>query len=312
MEIREVTQSEYGEIIKYPFHVFGSSLFNGLNKDKCDEVLYFLFFDTKFRLGLVGGVSNGSLSTPFSAPFGGFSFVHEDVRLQHIEMAIDLLKDFILKKGIKSIRITLPPEIYSRTFVTKEINSLFRKGFSLEEVDLNYYVDLAGLNEGYPEHSWYNARKNLKISMSSGLTFRKATDQPDSELAYEIIRQNRESRGFPLKMSWTQIWETSGIIPSDFFIVSKADTPVASAIVFGINNDSVLVVYWGDIPGISELKPVNFLSYKIFEHYKIIGKRFVDIGPSSEFSTPNYGLCEFKESIGCNIGSKLTFIFENN
>ena len=31
------------------------------------------------------------------------------------------------------------------------------------------------------------------------------------------------------------------------------------------------------------------------------------IGPSTESSIPNYGLCEFKESIGCEINQKFTF-----
>jgi len=35
--------------------------------------------------------------------------------------------------------------------------------------------------------------------------------------------------------------------------------------------------------------------------------RYIDIGPSTENSIPNYGLCEFKESIGCDISPKYTF-----
>jgi hypothetical protein len=52
---------------------------------------------------------------------------------------------------------------------------------------------------------------------------------------------------------------------------------------------------------------MNFLSYKIFEFYKKTGIRIVDIGPSTENSVPNHGLCEFKESIGCDISTKFTY-----
>jgi lipid II:glycine glycyltransferase (peptidoglycan interpeptide bridge formation enzyme) len=69
----------------------------------------------------------------------------------------------------------------------------------------------------------------------------------------------------------------------------------------------VQVIYWGDIPEFSKYKTMNFLSFNIFEHYKKSGLKIVDIGPSTENSIPNYGLCEFKESIGCSIAAKVTF-----
>jgi hypothetical protein len=67
------------------------------------------------------------------------------------------------------------------------------------------------------------------------------------------------------------------------------------------------VIYWGDINGYSELRPMNYLSYKVFEHYHNSDIRIVDIGPSSEQGVPSYGLCNFKESIGCVTTLKPTF-----
>ena len=45
------------------------------------------------------------------------------------------------------------------------------------------------------------------------------------------------------------------------------------------------------------------------DHYNF---KNVDIGPSTENSEPNYGLCEFKEGIGCKIVPKYTFSKEIN
>ena len=50
------------------------------------------------------------------------------------------------------------------------------------------------------------------------------------------------------------------------------------------------------------------LAPKVFEYYKAKGYQYVDVGPSTEDSLPNYGLCEFKESIGCDISQKYTYI----
>jgi len=49
------------------------------------------------------------------------------------------------------------------------------------------------------------------------------------------------------------------------------------------------------------------LSYKIFEYFKGIGYQTVDIGPSSERGVVNFGLSEFKESIGCDKHLKINF-----
>ena len=53
---------------------------------------------------------------------------------------------------------------------------------------------------------------------------------------------------------------------------------------------------------------MNYLAYRIFEHYYKEGIKILDIGPSTEHGIPNYGLCNFKESIGCSVSSR--FIFE--
>jgi hypothetical protein len=74
-----------------------------------------------------------------------------------------------------------------------------------------------------------------------------------------------------------------------------------------VTPDIVQVIYWGDLPAYSEFKTMNYLSYNIFIYYKKLGVKYVDIGISTELSVPNHGLCEFKESIGCDLSLKFTF-----
>jgi hypothetical protein len=40
-------------------------LFNQLNEDKCEAVYYLLFKDSKYRLGLIGGVRDNVFTSPF-------------------------------------------------------------------------------------------------------------------------------------------------------------------------------------------------------------------------------------------------------
>ncbi len=309
MEILEVSAGLYAEILPLPFNIFCSAAFNELNKDKCDNLYYLLFKDSKYRLGLIAGSRNNALYSPFSAPFGGFSFLSSDIRLQAIDEALDLLENWASEKKMNSINITLPPAVYNDSFISKQINCLFRKEYITNKVDLNYVFHLDDFDENYPNNAWYNARKNLKIALKSGLTFEKCIAVDEKELAYNIIHKNRDARGFPLRMTWQQVADTIKIIPADFFIINNDQQfPIAAAIVFHVSQADVQVIYWGDLSEFAKLKTMNFLSFKVFEYYKSVGKRMVDIGPSTENSLPNYGLCEFKESIGCKISQKLTFL----
>jgi hypothetical protein len=309
MEILEVGVNDYEEVLKAPYQAFNTGFFNDLNSSRCEKIYYLLFKEGKYRLGFIGGVVENVLQSPFSAPFGGFSFVSSEVRLQYIEEATSLLNNWAMERKFSSIRITLPPPIYHESFITKQINCLWRQNFKISEIDLNYSFELECFDKNYSEHIWYNARKNLQISIKAGLQFKISTNDTEKELAYNIILKNRESRGYPLRMSWAQVSETVRIIPADFFIVhNQSENSIASAIVFHISKSVVQVVYWGDLQGYSEIKPMNFLAYKVFEYYKTSGKNVVDVGPSSEHSIPNYGLGEFKEGIGCRIDPKYTLI----
>ncbi len=309
MEIFEVEPSEYGKVISNPYHEFGSASFNDLNTNKCEKIFYLLFKEKKFRLGIIGGIRNKCFHSPFSAPFGGYTYIAESIRIQYIEEAIQTLKTWAAKKKLSSIMITTPPILYNYSFIAKQLNCLWREGFEIANIDLNFSFNLKFLDQEYQEYIWYNARKNLKIAITSELKFIKCMTDKEKMLAYEIIDKNRENRGYPLRMTWQEVSDTIRIIPADVFIINdKFETPIASALVFHVSKETVQVIYWGDIPGFSEIKPMNYLAYKVFEYYKSINKKNVDVGPSTENSIPNYGLCEFKESIGCFITPKYTLI----
>ena len=166
MEIIEASAKEYSNIISKPYHVFGGAIFNSLNTDKCGSIHYLLFRDSKYRLGIIGGIKDNIFHSPFSAPFGGFSFVSKDVRINYIDDALDSLAGWARKHHYSAIIITLPPSVYHESFLSKLTNSLFRRNFNLEKIDLNYSFALEKFSDTYINDIWHNARKNLKISFS--------------------------------------------------------------------------------------------------------------------------------------------------
>jgi hypothetical protein len=311
MEIVEVDSNTFTDFFPKPYFAYSSGIFALLNQDKAEKVFYLVFKDSKTRLGIVVGLIDNSFFSPFSAPFGGLVYLRDDIKIGMLDSAIQLLLTWARGKNVKTVNITLPPTLYNETFISKQMNSLFTNKFVISNIDLNYAYCLAGFSTDYPSTIWPNARNKLTIAFKNDLSFLKCEEQSQKEAAYNIIKINRLSKGYPLKLTWRQIEETSRVIDADFFLV-KSDTNenIGSAIVFYVAKDIVQVIYWGDLSEYAHLKTMNFLSYSIFGYYKNLGVKIVDLGPSTENSVPNYGLCEFKESIGCNISSKTTFKYE--
>jgi hypothetical protein len=306
MTIEQVSAAEFDAALKSPYHVFASAAFNHMNEAKADELFFLLFKDTKTRLALCAARVGTELRTPFSAPCGGFSFISDDLKFQYLDEAVDLLIAWARSKDIGNVKITLPPMLYNEAFISKQFNTFYRKGFAISASDINHSFRTEKFDAQYIPSLWHNARKNLRISLDSNLTFRQTKSESEREEAYSVIRDNREARGFPLRMTWEQVRTTTEVITSDFFLVTNGEKNVASAIVFHVAPGIVQIIYWGDLPEFASLKTMNFLSYHVFQHYKNSGIRIIDIGISTDNSIPNFGLCDFKESIGCDVTSKFS------
>lgn len=307
MILEEVLPSVYRDIIDEPYHAFASTSFNVLNQHKAEKVYFLVFKDSKYRLGLIAGQIQRNLSSPFSAPFGGPIPRYDNIKVLAIEEGIDLIVPWMKEKGLGKITFTVPPLIYHESYIAKLTNVLYRKKFDVESVDLNFHFDLSKFTKEYSAFIWRNAKKNLAIAMKGDLEFALATTEKEQESVYKVIQQNRASLGVSLRLSWEEIVATKKIILADFFLVTDKTRVAAGAIVFRVSKDIAQVIYWGDDSEFQHLKTMNFLSFKIFEFYKKVNFKAVDIGCATVDSVPNQGLLEFKESLGCDIQQKFTF-----
>lgn len=306
MQVEEITKEQYAKLTPEFKYVYMSDAFNHLNAYKVDEVKYLVFKDTKNRFSLVAGLTNNELRCPFSAPYGMINIFKKNTSIGSFSEAVKAVKKYCEDSGLSSLKITLPPTFYDEKNINKLMNSLLNVGAVLETMDLNFQIDLDKVRDkGYENIITYAAKKNLHISLKTDNKFHLC-DCSQYKRAYEIIATNRAYKGYPLRMTFEQVKNTMEILKHDCFIVENNGRDVASAIVFEVNEDVAQVIYWGDIPNVSELKCMNFLSYNVIEYYKNRGFKYLDIGPSTEDGVPNVGLCDFKESIGCDISSKFT------
>lgn len=306
MEVREVSPHEYRSAVT-PRSIFNSVEFNELNKYKVNNVYYLLFIDSKVRLGLILGEKNGFLFSPYSSPYGGFDSYSSEISVSVINAGIKSLENWAINRSYKEIFLMLPPIWIEPSLITKYVNLFFINGYSTNGIEINHHFEInENFTNCYLDILHRNAKKNLKNSLKSDLEFR-VLEQKDAHLSFNIIALNRSAKGKPLRMSLSQIQQMESLIQVDYFLVTHHDNSVASAIVFHVGLDFVQVVYWGDNPEFSELRAMNFLSYKVFEYYQKLNINRIDIGPSTENSIPNVGLCDFKESIGCKSSLKFSF-----
>jgi hypothetical protein len=312
LSIERVDVSEFAATLKTTSHVFNSAAFAELNKGKCSEVHYLLASDSKPRFGMVLGEREEVFACPFSAPFGGIESISGSSRLEALEQCINALKNYTVARG-KNLQVTLPPIVYAEDFIAHQMNCLFRAGFGVLSIDLSHYFPTSKMSR-YIEIVDRSVRKNLATAERAGLSFQQVeTGNEDLLLkAYSVIEENRKSKGYPLRLSFSEVIGTSEIIDIDVFTVTNADVAIASALVFRVAPRVVQVVYWGDKPGFADHRPMNFLARGVFMHYaNKTDINLIDIGPSTEKSLPNYGLISFKENIGCNVSPKFTFEYAN-
>lgn len=309
MRIIEITALEYEMLVSnLDIPVYSKSPFLELNKNKVDKIYYLLGKDKRNRIALAVGEKEGVWAAPFSAPFTNIIALRKDTTVEYLYEFIRLVIEYIRELDGKSISLYLPANIYDEHYNAQVMNALLGCGFSIQYEDINYSFDLQGIKiETYESIIHHNARKNLHIALRSALSFEKCGTNKEIEEAYDIIASNRASKGYPLRMSKELLLKTISVVNHDCFIVKVNGLSIASAIVYRITKDIAQVIYWGDMPGYTEYKPINYIAYQLISFYKQLGFRILDIGPSTEEGIPNYGLCNFKESIGCVPSAKFRY-----
>lgn len=301
-----VEVDQYREVVANPMTIFHATTFNQLVESRTPEIYYLLFRDKKYRAGLIAGVKDNVLVSPFSAPYGGFTFLNA---LSPAAMAdiIVALKQFASREGFRGIRLTPPPLFYDADMLSVLSHSLLAAGFQISVTDLNNQL---ALHSGRPIEQLFDGdgRRNVRIARDAGVEVKQAVEPEAIPSAYHVIRQNRHERGFPLRMSLQQVQDTLEVVPGDIFLCKSSEQDVsAAAIVYRITSKIAQVVYWGHVERFGKQRPMALLAYEVAKYYQTKGFHYLDIGPSTDRGEVNEGLYRFKHSIGCTASLKFTF-----
>lgn len=289
-------------------NVFNTPRFNELNRVKVDDILYILVKkEASPRFGVIFGRRGDRLLCPFSAPFGYIEMLKKEQPLSYFYEAVEAVEELVKPLGISEISFFLPPDFYDNFCISAWYNCLSQMGYRTDNIDLSFSLHIPSLYPDYTEHIFSNARNKLNIALKSALEFREAISLEEKKKAYDIIRQNRVSKGYPLRMTEEQVLSTIEVVPAHMYLVSADGEDLAAALIYDVTGKIAQVIYWGDVPGNGEKKLINFLAFRLLQIYHDRGFDYLDIGPSTEDGVPNFGLCDFKDSIGCTRTAKVRF-----
>ncbi len=307
MELKRIAPEEYSALFDHwAPHVYNTVAFNELNRSKVCEVHYLAFCDPQPRLGIVLGVHDGCLMSPFSAPFGGFTLT-SGVSTDDLRAAVKLLIRYGKENGCR-VEITLPPAIYAPSAVGMQEAALSGCG-ELMWSDVNHHR-LLDFTPGEAASGFKRkSRAHLRQAEGNGFLFEmlKPEAERDVRRFYGVISLNHSALGYPVKMSLSQVMSTAPLVDSRFMILTRDDEDVASAMVNRVTDRVCQLIYWGDILRFRPLRPMNLLAALLCEACRGWGFGILDFGPSSERGIPSPGLCRFKEGLGCIPSPKLRF-----
>jgi hypothetical protein len=301
----DIPNTEYRSIFKSDPHPYISDSFIKLNQNKVDQVLRLVDDNKKLSLGLIAGVQGGILKSPFSAPFGGFHFLSEELYMSEISDFINNLKIYLYNQNFQKVEITLPPEVYHISFNAKLVNSFIRNGFSMHTPEITNYVNLNAFGGTFRKRE---VNKNIRTAIKNKITFHQAIESVAQMEAYKIIAENREINGRRIHMSFSDILNTMKIIPVDFFLVKNSNEMNLGAAIFYRGHPKIVQgIFWGDTEMGRPSRVMDFLALNLYTHYRKLGFDYIDLGISTESGSPNEGLIRFKEIHNATSSPRFTF-----
>ena len=312
--VKRVSPREYAELVPDRRVFFNEPAFTELNKDKVDCVYYLVIYrENSARFALIVGRLDNEMRAPFSAPYSYPVSILPHPSQESIDTALEVLEEYCKNEGIGSIRFILPPLFYDEDLLSGWVSAFYRKRYEVRNLDINYALDLEKLNvdvETYAKCISQKGRKGLKRAARNNLEIMRCDTEDSYRQAYRIIEIGHAAKGFPVKMSFDQLTATLAIVQHDAFIVWKDGIGIVAEVLYRVNDRIVQGIYTGTHPDYLNCNGMNMLTYHTIRYYGKQGYKVLDKAIATEDSIPNYGLCDFKENVGCARSLKYTFYRE--
>jgi hypothetical protein len=250
---------------------------------------------------------NGAWASPVTGAFGGVH-IYEAVPVALLEKLVAEVSNHLSQEGnAASMALRFPPACFPDSGSALLQNVVFRQNWTLLHVDVNYHIPVEH-PDTFTANLGATKRQEIRRQKAQGSEFAQLP-LSEARAAYEVISRNRAARGYPMTMSWDAMRAVSEAFPAEFqfFGVRRHDTLRAAAICIMVRPEYMYVFYWGEEPEFRREMPVLLLAQGLVARCFNSGVGVLDIGISTDASTPNEGLMEFKAGLGCLATPKPTY-----
>lgn len=276
-------------------------------RQKATKVLSFIIEDKGFRVGISGGVLDKTFYSPFSSPYSGFALLGTNYSHQKMIVGLSELEKELISRDVNEIHITQCPEYINPIFNAFLHNALKNQGYQIAEMALNQHIDLNEFDE-LGLHLKGSAKNKFNQFSKNSFVLNHSNDFEKLKVAYELIAKSRKIRNRPLKMSFEDMKFANEATPLETYCLFHEGNIISSCIGIQVNPKIFHVIYWGHDPEMENLFPMNALSHMLCGHLKKNSKlKYVDLGISTDVTEPDFGLLEFKESIGAKVSLRFSW-----
>lgn len=245
----------------------------------------------------------GFFRSPLRGTYGGIEVLGGDVSA--IDVFVAQVEEHLRTAGAKTVELALAPFAHNPNRSALVLNVLLRHGYTIVRQDINYHLPVDA--EPLLEKMERNNKKRVRKCQREGCVFSQCTSEAEFAQVYDVIRQNRQSKGFPVTMDFEHLMTMKKMFPDvwQFFATRRGDTMIASSVCIRIHPNVLYVFYWGDLPSEHAYSPVAFHAENLYRYCQQEKIGILDIGTSTDSGVPNVGLMTFKSRLGCQLSPKL-------
>jgi len=268
----------------------------------CKQDFYFIVTkantSTIIAQGAFYNLKSGIYISHKNSTFGGVELI-TDCDVTCISKIIECIEDYVRFLGGRTIIARLAPLNGQTIMCDWLVNAYIVRGWSIVNADISHEMEIASRTE-FEDIINRNRRRVIKKGLGKGFEFRRLSRDFASHV-YTLIKRNRESKGYPMTMSYNDLDKQLTRFP-DFYrlfgIYDNGNILIAAAVCVMIKESYMYVLYWGDDENRNEYSPVTLLAKGIY--YTCIEDKisWLSVGRSTLKSFPNEGLVNFKESLG--------------
>lgn len=254
--------------------------------------------------------AEGIWSSLPSATFGGFETSNGENSSKFLIQFIEAIEIF-LKNSHQAIKIVIhiPPAASGYFAPEVQFYVLYSRGYSIQTCNLSYSMKILPI-EFEALISYGNLKRIRKCNKLDVVAQENTLDM--LQKIYEIISENRRSKGFPMTLSFKDLEDQAKLFPNKIklFSIELDGQLIAGAITVQINSSTLYVLYWGDLIEFRSFSPIVLLCKKIYDFCVKNGINYMDVGTSTIDKEPNFGLMDFKADLGFSPNLKFTLVKE--